>query len=43
MAQIRKRGKSYTIVVSCGYDTMGRQLTKSMTWKPSPDGSIVIY
>lgn len=36
MAQIRKRGKSYTIVVSCGYDTMGRQLTKSMTWKPSP-------
>lgn len=36
MAQIRRRGKSYTIVVSCGYDTMGRQLTKSMTWKPSP-------
>ena len=36
MANIRKRGDSYQIRVSCGYDTDGNQVTKSMTWKPDP-------
>lgn len=34
MAQIEKRNKSYRIKVSCGYDTNGKQVTQSMTWKP---------
>ena len=36
MANIRKRGDSYQIRVSCGYDTDGNQVTKSMTWRPDP-------
>lgn len=36
MANIRKRGDSYQIRVSCGYDKDGNQVTKSMTWKPEP-------
>ncbi|MBP3854086.1 MAG: site-specific integrase [Ruminiclostridium sp.] len=36
MANIRKRGNSYQIRVSCGYDKDGNQVTKSMTWKPEP-------
>jgi len=36
MANITKRGESYRIRVSCGYDINGTQLTKSMTWKPEP-------
>lgn len=32
-----KTGVSYRIKVSCGYDTMGKQITKTMTWKPSPN------
>ena len=34
MATIRKRGDSYQIRVSCGYDTNGKQVEQSMTWKP---------
>lgn len=41
MATIKKRegktGTSYLIRVSCGYDTKGRQVVQSMTWRPSPD------
>ena len=37
MATITRRGKSYSIRVSCGYDMTGRQIIKSMTWKPQPD------
>lgn len=36
MATIRKRGNSYQIRVSCGYDTSGAQVEQSMTWKPDP-------
>ncbi len=36
MATIRKRGNSYQIRVSCGYDTSGNQGECSMTWKPDP-------
>ena len=36
MANIRKRGNSYQIRVSCGYDTKGNQVSKTMTWKPDP-------
>ena len=34
MATIRKRGNSYQIRVSCGYDTMGNQVTRNKTWTP---------
>ena len=34
MATIQKRGGSYLIRVSCGYDTKGKQVIQSMTWKP---------
>ncbi len=34
MATIQKRGDSYLIRVSCGYDTKGKQIIQSMTWKP---------
>lgn len=36
MASIRKRGNSYTIAVSCGYDIHAKQLVEYMTWKPKP-------
>ena len=36
MANIRKRGNSYQIRVSCGYDKDGNQVSKTMTWKPDP-------
>lgn len=36
MANIEKRGDSYRIRVSCGYDSSGKQLFKRMTWKPAP-------
>ena len=36
MASIEKRGNSYRIVVSAGLDITGRQIKRSMTWKPSP-------
>jgi len=35
MATIRKRGNSYLIRVSAGYDVVGKQIVKSMTWTPS--------
>lgn len=34
MATIQKRKCSYLIRVSCGYDTRGKQIIQSMTWKP---------
>jgi integrase len=34
MANIEKRGESYRFVVSCGYDVNGKQIKRSMTWKP---------
>ncbi len=34
MATITKRGKSYLISISCGYDDAGKQIRKTMTWKP---------
>ena len=37
MANIRKRGNTYQIRVSCGYDTKGEQITQTMSWKP-PEG-----
>ena len=36
MATIQKRGDSYSIRVSCGYDSKGKQAIQSMTWKPEP-------
>ena len=35
MATITKRGNSYRIKVSCGYDIHGKQVTQSKTWKPA--------
>jgi len=35
MAYIAKRGKNYTITVSCGYDTSGKQIKQFMTYKPT--------
>ncbi|MGM9937211.1 MAG: tyrosine-type recombinase/integrase [Candidatus Ornithomonoglobus sp.] len=37
MATISKRGNSYSIRVSCGYDNQGKQLIQSLTWKPEPN------
>ena len=34
MASIRKRGKTYTITVYMGYDSNGKQLKKTTTFKP---------
>ena len=34
MATTTKRGESYRIRASCGYDAKGKQVTRSMTWKP---------
>ena len=34
MPTIRKRGNSYQIRVSCGYDAKGNHKEQSMTWKP---------
>jgi len=34
MASIRERNGAYFIMVSTGYDTTGKQLRKTMTWKP---------
>lgn len=36
MATVTKRGDSYRIRASAGYDASGQQVTKSMTWKPEP-------
>ena len=37
MATIRKRGNSYQIRVSAGYDTNGNHKEQAMTWRP-PEG-----
>lgn len=37
VANITKRGNSFSIRVSAGYDTNGKQIIKTMTWKP-PEG-----
>lgn len=34
MATVEKRGNSYRITVSCGYDIRGKQIRKSMTYTP---------
>ena len=34
MASIRERNGAYFIMVSTGYDITGKQLRKTMTWKP---------
>lgn len=36
MASIRKRGNSYQIRVSCGYNIHNEQIFKTMTYKPLP-------
>jgi len=36
IATIRKRGNSYQIRVSVGYDTAGNHKEQAMTWKPDP-------
>lgn len=36
MATITKRNDTYRIRASAGYDASGKQITKSMTWKPEP-------
>lgn len=42
MASIRKRGKSYLLIVSCGYDADHKKKTVTMTWKPPPGTSPVV-
>ena len=37
MAAIRKRGNTYQIRVSCGYDRKGNQIVQTMSWKPEPN------
>ena len=34
MATVRKRGKSYQIRASAGYDISGKQIVKTMSWTP---------
>ena len=34
MANVTKRGNSYRIRVSCGYDVKGKQVFQAKTWKP---------
>ena len=36
MATIRKRGNTYQIRVSCGYDSKGNQVIQTTSWKPEP-------
>lgn len=36
MATAKRRGDSYIIEASCGYDRNGRRLRQYMTWKPAP-------
>ena len=36
MPTIQKRGDTYRIRVSAGYDAAGKQIMKSTTWKPAP-------
>lgn len=36
MATVTRRGNSYKITVSCGYDLNGKQIRQHMTWTPEP-------
>lgn len=36
MATVQKRGETYRITVSAGYDSTGKQVRRSTTWKPAP-------
>lgn len=36
MATVEKRGNSYKITVSCGYDINGAQIRRRKTWTPEP-------
>ena len=36
MPTITKRGDTYRIRAYCGYDTHGKQVSRSMTWRPAP-------
>lgn len=36
MATVQKRGDAYRIRASVGYDATGKQIMKSMTWRPQP-------
>ena len=36
MATIQKRGDTYRITVSCGYNLNGKQIRRTMTWTPEP-------
>ena len=37
MATVQKRGNTYKITVSCGYDVLGKQIRKTMTYVPEPN------
>lgn len=37
MPTIQKRNNSYLISVSCGYDNTGKQIRRTMTYKPEPN------
>lgn len=37
MATIRKRGNTFQIRVSCGYDSKGNQVIQTMSWTPEPN------
>lgn len=39
MATIRKRGNTYQIRVSCGYDILGNQVIQNKTWTPDKNMS----
>ena len=39
MATVTKRGDSYRIKVTCGYDANGKQVVQTRTWRPDPDMS----
>lgn len=36
MASVTKRGDTYRIRCSCGYDSAGKQVVRSVTWRPEP-------
>ena len=36
MSTVQKRGESYRITASAGYDSQGKQIRRSMTWRPAP-------
>ncbi|MEQ2441233.1 tyrosine-type recombinase/integrase [Solibaculum intestinale] len=36
MATVQKRGDAYRIRASAGYDATGKQIMRSMTWRPAP-------